>query len=267
MKEKKWIVDTTLRDGEQQAMIALSPEDKLELGLLLDELGVHEIEAGSPCLGIEEETYLKVLMEKKKKAKVSVWSRARKEDVACAVRCKPDCIHIGTPMSYIQIYTKLKKNKTWIQKNIVECIEVATKSGIEVTVGFEDASRADVGYMVHTAKLIKKMGVKTIRVADTVGVLIPSRAKSIIRQMESQVDIDLEIHAHNDLGMAVANSIEGISSGAKYVDCTLAGIGERSGNCNMYDFIHAAENFFDFGVDKRNVKQVENRLMEILHLE
>lgn len=265
MKEVKRIVDTTLRDGEQQAGIALRPEEKLELALLLDAIGVYEIEAGIPSLGVEEMSYLKATMRRKKQAQVSVWTRANVEDIQYATCCMPDIIHIGTPISYIQIYTKLKKNKIWIQNNLLDCIKVAHDKGIEVTIGFEDASRADMGYIISTAKLVRRLGVKIIRIADTVGVLSPSRTKSIIEELMNQVDVDIEIHVHNDLGMAVANSIEGLKAGAKYVDCTLGGIGERAGNCNLYDLVYATERYFDFGVKKEHIRKVEQKLEQILN--
>ncbi len=264
MREKRKIVDTTLRDGEQQAGIALRPEEKLEIALLLDAIGVHEIEAGTPSLGESEISCLKAVMKRKKQAQISVWTRANTEDIQQATCCKPDLIHIGTPISYIQIYTKLKKNKVWIQRNLIDCIEVAHNQGIEVTIGFEDASRADMGYVISTAKLVSKLGVKIIRIADTVGVLTPSRTRSMIQELMNQVDIEVEIHVHNDLGMAVANSIEGLKAGAGYVDCTLGGLGERTGNCNFYDLVHATERYFDFGINKGHIKKVEQRLGEIL---
>lgn len=264
MREKRRIVDTTLRDGEQQAGIALRPEEKLEIALLLDAIGVHEIEAGIPSLGAGEISYLKAVMQRKKQAQISVWTRANTEDIKHATCCSPDIIHIGTPISYVQIYTKLKKNKVWVQKNLVDCIELAHNQGMKVTVGFEDASRADMGYIISTARLVSKLGVKLIRIADTVGVLTPTRTRGMVQELMNQVDIDIEIHVHNDLGMAVANSIEGLKAGAMYTDCTLGGIGERAGNCNFYDLVHATERYFDFGINKNHIKKVEHRLEQIL---
>ena len=148
-----------------------------------------------------------------------------------------------------------------------KCIDVAQQSGIAITVGFEDASRADEGYMISTAKLVQKMGVEIVRIADTVGVLHPSRTKSILQRFKSQVDIAVEIHTHNDLGMATANTIEGLKAGALYADCTIGGIGERSGNCNLYQLLYAAERGFDFGIDKKDIKKLETVLQGMLRRE
>lgn len=264
MKEKRWIVDTTLRDGEQQAKLALSTKDKLEIALLLDDIGVHEIEAGIATQGMMEKEYIEELMRQRKSSKISVWSRANPSDIECAISCKPDIIHIGMPISYIQIYTKLKKNKVWVEKSLKECIELIHKEGIDVTVGFEDASRADVGYMMHLAKMVKGMGVGTVRIADTVGVLTPSRMQSIVKEIIYQVDIDIEAHVHNDLGMVVASTIAGAKAGAKYLDCTLGGIGERSGNCNLFQLLQVGERLFDLNIDKGKVKIAEEKLNDLL---
>jgi len=263
MKEVRYIVDTTLRDGEQSPGIALAPDDKVRIAGLLDELGVYEIEAGIPVLSKAEEEGICRIIENKKRAKISVWSRMNVEDVKKSIACKPDIIHIGAPVSYIQIYSKLRKNKSWVIKNILQCVEIAKNQGIAVTVGFEDASRADIGFILSLAKELKKAGVEIIRIADTVGVLTPSRTKELIRTLTANTDMIIELHIHNDLGMAVANSLVGAIAGAKYIDCTLFGIGERTGNCNLYDFVHAADAIFDLGMTKRQIKIIEQELYDI----
>ena len=260
MIEKKRIVDTTLRDGEQSAGIALTEQDKIELAIMLDELGVYEIEAGIPIMQTESKDYISEIKKVCKFSKISVWSRMNPEDVKQAILCKPDIIHIGAPVSYVQIYGKLNKNKTWVQKVLSECIDIAIAGGIEVTVGFEDASRSDEGFMINTAIMIEKLGVKSVRVADTVGILTPHRSAELVKKLRSQVGLNIEFHAHNDLGMAIANSIASAKAGAEYIDCTLLGIGERSGNCDLFKFLYATERIFDCGIDKREVVAVENAL-------
>ncbi len=265
MKEMRFIVDTTLRDGEQRPGIALRPKDKVKLALLLDQLGIYEIEVGTPTIGVEGVQYIEEIQAKKTQARISVWSRVNVKDVIYSVSCTPDIIHIGVPVSYVQIYNKLNKNKAWVLNSVRSCVEEALGRGVDVTVGFEDASRADVGFMIHTAKLLKDLGVNRIRIADTVGILTPVRAGSIVRDIREHVDIGIEFHAHNDLGMAIANSIEAAKEGVNYIDCTVLGIGERSGNCNMYQFLLAAERLYDFCIDRSKVHHVEEVLMNIVN--
>ncbi|KAB1438181.1 homocitrate synthase [Candidatus Galacturonibacter soehngenii] len=264
MKEMKHIVDTTLRDGEQSPGIVLRTEDKVKIAKFLDELGVYEIEAGVPCLGaIEEESICKI-KENTKQAKISVWSRMRPEDIKKSLVCQPDIIHIGTPVSYIQIYSKLKKNKVWVQKQILECVAIAKSNNVDITVGLEDASRSDIGFVLSLIKELSREGVNTIRLADTVGILTPNRTKEIVETIKENSDVKIEMHVHNDLGMAVANSIIGAKAGADFIDITLFGIGERTGNCNFYDFIKASDSIFEFAMTKKQIREVEKQVYEEL---
>lgn len=264
MKESKYIVDTTLRDGEQSPGIALRTEDKVKIAALLDGLGVYEIEAGTPVLSDLEEEGIARIIENKSNAKISVWSRMNVTDVMHSIRCKPDIIHIGTPVSYIQIYSKLKKNKGWVIKNILECVDIAKSRDVDVTVGLEDSSRSDIGFLLSIIKELKNAGVNTVRVADTVGVLSPKRTKELVETIKQNSDVRVEMHVHNDLGMAVANSIVGARAGADLIDCTLFGIGERTGNCNLHDFVHACESAFHFAMNNKQVRQVEQQVYKEL---
>lgn len=264
MKVTKYIVDTTLRDGEQSPGIALRIEDKVKIAKLLDDIGVYEIEAGVPVLGEAEEESIIRIIENRKKSRISVWSRMNIGDVKRSIACKPDILHIGAPVSYVQIYSKLKKNKGWVIKNLLECVEEAKSRDIAVTVGLEDASRSDIGFMLSVMKELKRVGVDTIRIADTVGVLTPNRTKELVDTILSHTEMKIEMHAHNDLGMAVANSIIGAKAGADYIDCTLFGIGERTGNCNLYDFVSASESIFEFAMSKKQIRAVEQELYEVL---
>jgi homocitrate synthase NifV len=259
LKENRYIVDTTLRDGEQSPGIALRIEDKLKIAGLLDEIGVYEIEAGVPVISLEEVEGIRRIIENKRNAKISVWSRMNQSDVKYSIACKPDILHIGAPVSYVQIYSKLRKNKSWVIKSILECVDIAKSDNVAVTVGLEDASRSDVGFLLSIIKELSRAGVEMVRIADTVGVLTPNRTRDMVKLIKDNSDINIELHIHNDLGMAVANSIVGAKAGADYIDCTLFGIGERTGNCNMYDFIKASETLFHFAMSKKQVKWLEQQ--------
>ena len=154
-----------------------------------------------------------------------------------------------------------------MEKTLLSCIDFAKNYEADVTVGFEDASRADVGFMISLIKKMKELGVITIRLADTVGILDPNRTEKIIHEILEQVEVDIEIHAHNDLGMALANSIAGAKAGAKFVDCTLLGIGERSGNCDLRELISATKYLFDFQANTKKIKEAEMMLQNILSSE
>ena len=161
--------------------------------------------------------------------------------------------------------SKLNKNKVWVQREIKNCVEIANNYNIPVTVGLEDATRADIGFILTLVRQLYLLGVRTVRIADTVGTLTPDRGAEIMKVIKGAVkEMELEIHEHNDLGMAVANSIVMANAGGSLIDCTLLGIGERVGNYNLYDFVHATERIFDCGIERKRIKEVEQELMCIL---
>ena len=264
MKPLKHIVDTTLRDGEQTPGLAMTKKQKVEAALLLDACGVYQIEAGIPAMGGCEIDAIAEIMQLRKNSKISSWNRVNLDDIKKSIECAPDIIHISIPVSYVLIYSKLNKNKTWVTKNLVSCIEYVLERGFEVTVGFEDASRADITFMATLARLIKDTGISRIRYADTVGVLSPARTYQAVKDIIDSSGIEVEIHAHNDLGMAVANSLMAAKAGADYIDTTLFGIGERAGNCDFLKFIHAAHEMFDLNISKHDASVVQEKVLEVL---
>ena len=190
MKPVKYIVDTTMRDGEQSPGIAMSKDQKLQIAKILDNAGIYQIEAGIPAVKSYEIDTIRAIMENRKHSKISVWNRLVLEDIKKSILCHPDIIHISTPVSYVLIYSKLNKNKNWVSKNLSACVAYALAKGYEVTVGFEDASRADITFMASLASQLKEMGVSRIRFADTVGILSPSRTYQAVKEIIDYSGID-----------------------------------------------------------------------------
>lgn len=230
------IVDTTLRDGEQSAGKAFSIDEKVEIAKYMDENFIYQIEAGIPAMGDLEKECIKRILGIRKNSLISTWNRMNMGDISNSIDCNPDIIHISVPSSDIQIYSNLGKDKKWIEDNLRECVYFAKNKGYEVTIGFEDASRADINYLIKLCKIVKMLDVKRIRYADTVGILRPSLVRNAVKTIINNTGMEIEIHAHNDFGMAIPVSIEAVKSGANYVNCTLDGIGERAGNCNLQEF-------------------------------
>lgn len=231
------IIDTTLRDGEQKAGIAFSIEDKIQISKYLNSMNIYQIEAGIPAMGGDEKESIKEIVALGLNSKISAWNRMSIKDIDQSMECGVDNIHISVPASNLQIESKLSKNKIWVIDNIIKCIDYATNEGYEVTVGLEDASRADINFLKELCKIGLSKGVSAVRYADTVGIMYPRKIYNEILKIRETVPIEIEIHTHNDLGMAVANSIAAVEGGAKFVDCTISGIGERAGNCNYNEFI------------------------------
>ena len=264
MKLESYIVDTTLRDGEQSAGIAFNKEEKIRLALQMDAAGIYQIEAGIPALGASEQEAIKEIMSKKKQAIISAWSTLDEESILAAIECKPDIVHISVPVSYAYIYSKLGKNKQWLKGRMIDCVTYAKKQNQEVTIGFEDASRADISFIVSLCMTLKELGIKRIRYADTVGVMTPHGVKDVVNNIRSYTNLEIEIHAHNDFGMAVANSLEAAKSGAKFIDCTFMGIGERAGNCDFLKFVKASEEILDLGLDKKAIIGVKESILQTI---
>lgn len=268
MKERKFICDTTLRDGEQSPYISFSREQKLEIFKLLDSAGVRQAEVGIPASGQYESDTISQMLRIRKQISVSVWSRLSVDDVLLSLECKPDILHLTIPVSYMHIYTKLRKNKDWLLGQLSDCLDVLDGRNIRVSVGYEDASRADVSFMITVTKLLAERGVTRIRLADTVGVMTPSLCKNLAVQFFSFAGSGLEcgFHAHNDFGMALANTIEMLKCGVTWADTSLGGIGERAGNCDFFGLISVTSRIFDWGISPIKALQVQ-RDFERIHYE
>ena len=264
MKPIKYIVDTTLRDGEQSPGYAMDKSQKVFIASLLDKANIYQIEAGIPAMGIYEKETICEIIEKTQNSRISTWNRLNISDIKHSCECNPDIIHISVPVSYVQIYTKLKKNKAWITKNLTSCVEYAKSKNFQVTVGFEDASRADTTFMISLAMMLKEIGVDRIRFADTVGILSPSRTFNTIKEIIDYTHIEVEIHAHNDLGMAIANSVAAAKAGANFIDTTILGIGERVGNCNFKEFVDVSEPLFNMRMSRLIARDIEEKSYPLL---
>lgn len=264
MKQKIYLIDTTLRDGEQRPGCAFSPDQKLQIAQLLDRAGIHQIDAGTPAMGSEECDVIRQIVSNRIRAKISVWSRMNENDLIEAMSCNPDNIHISVPISYVHIYSKLQKNKTWLQKQVTSCVDFVQEKGFSVSVGFEDASRADISFMCIIASQLQKMGVTRVQFSDTVGIMTPRRTYECISELIRCGCPPVTFHGHNDLGMAVANSVSALRAGAVGVETTLLGLGERAGNCDLETLVRAIGYTYDFRPTYKDAETLSRKGKEIL---
>lgn len=237
------IVDTTLRDGEQAPGVFFSKEDKKHIAILLDQAGVFEIEAGTPAMGSFECEALEEIFALNLRARVSTWNRGNISDIQAALDCGSRCIHISLPVSDIQIQYKLQKDRTWVLNKLQQTVAFARDAGASVTVGAEDASRADFSFLVKYACLARELGAERLRYADTVGVLNPFISFSKVQRLISESGISIDFHAHNDFGMAIANTLVGAKAGAEFISTTVLGLGERAGNCPLETIVSVLDHF------------------------
>jgi homocitrate synthase NifV len=243
------ICDTTLRDGEQAAGIVFANLEKLRIAKLLDEIGVQQIEAGIPAMGGDEKKAIKKIAGLGLEASILGWNRANREDIDQSIDCDVDSVAISMSSSDIHIQHKLMKSREWVLEKITEAIEHAKAHGLYISCNAEDASRADRDFLITFAKTAKEAGAHRFRYCDTIGMQDPRRTYDDIRFIIENAKIDVEMHTHNDFGMATANAIAGIQAGAKFASTTVLGIGERTGNSPLEEIAMAARHILKMNVD------------------
>lgn len=232
MKNKKFINDTTLRDGEQAPYVSFTTAEKLDIAMRLFECGVDEMEIGIPAMGKKEIQDIKEILSLSLPIRQMGWGRATIADLDAAMRAGLDAVDISIPVSDKMIAIKTG-NREKTLKNLELTVAEAKKNGMFVCIGGEDASRADNNFLLEVMKLGKEIGADRFRFCDTVGVLTPSRTYKIISKLAKAKLLPIEMHAHNDFGLAVANSLMGLEAGAISVNTTVIGLGERAGNASF----------------------------------
>ncbi len=241
MSQQVKIFDTTLRDGEQALPASLTVKEKLQIALALERLGVDIIEAGFPVSSPGDFTSVQTIAREIKNATVAGLSRALAKDIdACGEALKVAerfRIHTFIATSDIHVGTKLKKSQDEVVEMAVKAIQHARQYTDDVEFSCEDAGRTHIDYLCRMVESAIKAGATTVNIPDTVGYTTPTEFGGIIQQLFNRVpNIDqatISVHCHNDLGLAVANSLAAVEQGARQVECTINGIGERAGNASL----------------------------------
>jgi 2-isopropylmalate synthase len=243
------IFDTTLRDGEQSPGASMTKEEKLRIARQLEKLGVNVIEAGFAAASPGDFEAIQEIARTIKKSTVCSLARASENDVRRAGEAiKPAAkgrIHTFIATSKIHMENKLRMTEDQVVERAVQAVKWALEYTQDVEFSAEDAVRSDIDFLVRVFEAVIEAGAKTINVPDTVGYSIPApwgeRMATLIKRVKNSDKVVWSTHCHNDLGMAVANSLAAVMGGARQVECTINGLGERAGNASLEEIVMAVK--------------------------
>ena len=266
------LIDSTLRDGEQAPGVVFSRSDKLEIAAAVAAAGIPELEAGTPAIDEEERADLRAIVELRLSSRLTAWCRATAQDLRHAETCGVDSVHLSFPVSPI-LFGALGKDETWLWSSLTEIIRLARARFRHVSVGAQDASRADAALLDRFVLAARDAGAYRVRIADTVGIWNPLQAWRSFHRLRAVAGsrISLEFHGHNDLGMATANTVSAVEGGADAASVTVNGLGERAGNAPLEEVVMALRHTLrrDSGIDTARLSAlcevVANRARRPIH--
>jgi len=245
------VYDTTLRDGEQMPGLSFSLQQKLSIARMLDEMGVHQIEAGFPAVSPNEKKMVKAIKKEGLNAKILSLSRLNREDIDAVIDCDIDMVLLFIASSNTHLEHKLHLTREEVKERTYEAITYAKQHGLITSFSTEDSTRSDLEFLKELYTIAQEAGADRIGLTDTLGCATPDGIKYLIEQIRPHVHKPISIHLHNDFGLALSNALMSVCCGASAMATTVGGIGERSGNVPLEEFVVAMKVLFgrDLGID------------------
>ncbi|HOT94312.1 MAG TPA: 2-isopropylmalate synthase [Methanoregulaceae archaeon] len=249
------VFDTTLRDGEQTPGVSLRQEHKFAIARQLSECGVSTIEAGFPASSDAERESVRAIARMGLEAKICGLSRMLRSDVDACLDCGVDLIHVFIPTSEIQLVHTIRKSPAEVIETTREVIGYVRDHVDRCMFSAMDATRTDVPFLIEVSRAAAEAGATIVNVPDTVGISTPTRMLELIRTLASEVPAPLDVHCHNDFGLAVANTVAAVEGGASQVQVTVNGIGERAGNADLAQTVMVLESILGIstGIETRRL--------------
>jgi len=256
------VFDTTLRDAEQSPRTSFSYEDKREIAAALDDMGTHVVEAGFP---VNSDAEFEAVRDIAKHTTADTCGLARvvDADIEAALDSGVDVVHVFASTSDVQIEDSMHSTRADVKQRSIEAVERIAETGTEVMYSPMDATRTDEDYLIEIVEAVTEAGVDWINVPDTCGVATPSRFGDLIEVVDAHTDARIDVHTHDDFGIATANALAGIEAGADQAQVSVNSIGERAGNAAYEEFVMAVESLYqvDTGIDTTGITNL-SRMVE-----
>jgi len=238
------INDTTLRDGEQAPYVAFNTKEKIAIAQALVACGADELEIGIAAMGKQEQEDIKELVALDLGVPMMTWNRAKMSDLESSLACGVKSVDLSIPVSDLLIEVKFGGDKSRMLKELESVVRTAKKEGLFVCIGGEDSSRASHEFLVEVMQLGRELGADRFRYCDTVGILTPTQTYERVKNLGMYALLPIEMHTHNDFGLANANALSGIDAGAISVNTTVMGLGERAGNASFEQISMALKHLY-----------------------
>ena len=254
------VYDSTLRDGEQTPGVAFTPEQKLTIARLLDDAGVHQIEAGFPAVSENEVRTIRAIADLGLKADILGLSRVTQGDIDAAVDAGVDLVLLFVGTSDIHLRYKMKKTREDVLSMVTDSLDHCRARGVPAAVSAEDTTRTDIGFLMQVYRTAEAGGAVRVGVTDTLGCATPEAISMLVAKARQEVKVPVALHLHNDYGLALANAFAGVKAGAAAVTTTVNGMGERAGNVPLEQFAVGMKYLYgsDIGIDCTRMKDLSD---------